>query len=117
MRAVHWRFRVCCLHNKTLHPYLLQAIMIDICVMLFVIVRSYLPAEIRWSIALAVRGQPCRGKLDLPANEQVGPSMPCPEAQGHPCCLLLLYKAVAVGRADGQQADVAVLSICLKACA
>ena len=47
--------------------------MIDICVMLFVIVRSYLPAEVRWSIALAVRRGLLQGRTSgLPANQQGG---------------------------------------------
>eukprot|EP00891_Asterochloris_glomerata_P000576 jgi/Astpho2/576/e_gw1.00013.171.1_t len=56
--------------NQRLHHFVrfntMQAIMIDICVMLFVIVRSYLPAEIRWSIALSVRECFCMGTLGLP---------------------------------------------------
>ena len=95
MRAFHCCFRVWCLHNRTLYPCLLQAIMIDICVMLFVIVRSYLPAEIRWSIALAVRGQPAGANLICLLTGTLVPACHALKLKGTPCCPLLLYKAVA----------------------
>ncbi len=84
MRVVYCRSFDQCLVSANIHLFPLQAIMIDICVMLFVIVRSYLPAEIRWSIALSVRECFCRGTLGLPVHQQVESDCCALKLEGRP---------------------------------
>ena len=54
--------------NKKLHHFVrfncMQAIMLDIVIMLCHIVKAYLPAEIKWSVIAHLVGIDCRGKDD-----------------------------------------------------
>ena len=62
--------------NKKLHHFVrfncMQAIMLDIVIMLCHIVKAYLPAEIKWSVIAHLVGIDCRGKDDAGRTTREG---------------------------------------------